>query len=359
MLRYGWEDTAFRYPGRPRLKLLAWLGGGVRWECGACFSQTLRPQFGTWFGGQMWLNGSSVDREYYADTVTAHELGHWSMASYGHPVGEGGMHFLNGLSRPGLSWSEGYATWFSSELRGSPLYIDKQNGTMFWFDLSASSHVWPLPEPQLGLFQLINENEVAAMLWHLSATQGFGIEAIDAALTSPRMTAPPFLRGYFTPSGLNTTMLADFFDALVCDGFPASAVDLATRPATRYPYPSAFPLCRSPAPRAPATLSVVEEAGVLRARLARHAPWPYPVTITFRSRTALLAQRDSDEAVLELGGRSSSDVVAIAESQGPGGGFHATARVRPPAELASPQRAGAPLRLGTTVLGAPIRGDMR
>src|SRR5262249_60938778 len=72
-------------------------------------------------------------------------------------------------------------------------------------------------------------------------------------LSSVRMTIPPFLRGYTTPYGLNTTFFADFLDALACGGMGAQSIDLATEPLVHYPYPSANPLC-SQAPMPPATL---------------------------------------------------------------------------------------------------------
>src|SRR5262249_50083207 len=82
-MRYVLESAIARWPGRPILRNLGWLGGGVSWaNCGECFLQGLAFQLGTVFGGQTFLNGGPDD-ELWADAVTAHELGHWAMASFG------------------------------------------------------------------------------------------------------------------------------------------------------------------------------------------------------------------------------------------------------------------------------------
>jgi hypothetical protein len=109
---------------------------------------------------------------------------------------------------------------------------------------------------------LIDENEVSAMMWELSAVAGLGRGPLDAALASARMTIPPYARGYVTHEwemlpapnqcehGLVTAtefpapMFADFLDALRCGGVSADVIDGVTEPATYYPYPSATPLCQ-------------------------------------------------------------------------------------------------------------------
>lgn len=361
LMRFVYEDTLVRWPGRPRWRLIAWLGDGVRWECGTCFSQRLTVELDTIFGSQLWLNGGS-DAEWWADSVTAHELGHWAMASYGHPVGEGGPHIFGVPTTPGLAWSEGWATWFSSDLRGSPVYFDKQNGTAFWFDLSyraASNGLWPRPNASYDLYQDIYENEISAMMWSLSSTQGLGSARLDAALSGPRMTRWPFLRGYATPYGLNTTFFGDFLDALVCDGLAPGIVDAATEPRAFYPYPSANPLCL--APRPPATLHLERTYGEpapgrrlgLRAQLRRADAWPHPVTIAIETPAGPTILRrvvgaDVADVDLQLADVPAEDLVVIAASRGPGGGFHAEARYRfgrPEPVRMAPRRAGPRLKI--------------
>jgi hypothetical protein len=377
-LRYVFANTAVRWPGRPRLRLIAWLGGGVSWSCGACFSQRLTNQLGTWFGGQIWLNGGP-EQEYWADSVTAHELGHWTMASYGHPVGEGGPHTIGQPATPGLAWSEGYATWFSSDARQDSLYFDKQptpqGSATFWLDIAdrgTSGSPWPRPVAAAGLYQNIYENEVSAMMWNLSATQGLTHGPLDQALASPRMTIPPFLRGYVTPYGQNTTFFADFLDALVCAGTPAPSVDVATDPLVHYPYPSTSPLC-SLAPRPPVTVRLDVLRGKpalgsrmsLRASVVRNDPWPFPISLSFQapSNAAASARLSADTADLELDLTTvpTDDLVVVAESRSRAAGFRAEARYRfgrPEPVASAPRRSGPSMHLGALDLGPPIRGDI-
>jgi hypothetical protein len=133
---------------------------------------------------------------------------------------------------------------------------------MFWFDIGLRDYsdttAWTRPIPGDGLYQLVDENEVSAMLWRLSGGASGLHGPLDAALATTRMTVPPFERGYTrhfwnvvacSPVGLvdlfeSAPFLADFLDALRCGGMSAAAVDAATEPTVHYPYPSSAPICR-------------------------------------------------------------------------------------------------------------------
>jgi hypothetical protein len=260
-LRYVYALSDARWPGAPKDPIIIWLGMGVEWDCGACNWGAETSVLGQSFTDQIFFGGGS-DEGYWADAVTVHELGHWAMFMFGHAVGEGGKHCIGTASAPGLAWSEGWATWFSSDARGSPLYVDKQDGAMFWLDMSTratSDSPWPRPVASRGLEQDIYENEITAMMWNLSSTQGLGRRPFDAALASSRMTVSPFARGYtrhtwdvnancvrsnISDTGEPTTFFADMLDALVCGGVTASQADTATQPSSHYPYPSRSPLCQ-------------------------------------------------------------------------------------------------------------------
>ncbi len=250
------------------LHVVAWMQPGTSWSCGACFTQRPTDLFGSatasgvHFDAQIWYNGSASDQEYWSDAVTAHELGHWVMASYSTSPGEGGPHYTGSHVYPGMAWSEGWATYFSSRSRTSSVYYDKQGGTFFWFDIGARAYSGPLwlhPLAAAGLEQTIDENEVAAMTWSLHNSSASAPGQILLALASPHMNGTTFDRGYrawqwnTTDSAHNpyaavhtsrpAPYFADFLDALVCNGFSTAAVDAATLPSIYYPYPSASPLC--------------------------------------------------------------------------------------------------------------------
>lgn len=242
--------------------LVMWLGMGTSWSCGACFVAAPGIGGGVAFDSQIFYPGDA-DEAYWSGAVLAHELGHWVMSTYGVSPGEGGTHLMGIPSHPGLAWSEGFATWFSAVARGESYYYDKQDGVFFWVDHGpraySSGQPWYRPEASLGLEQLIDENEVTRMLLGLTSNETF--PGMFRALTSPRMTLAPFLRGYFrrTWDGLDGSglplpawstdesapHLADYLDALVCGGVvDRASVDAQTEPWAHYPYPSLSPLCR-------------------------------------------------------------------------------------------------------------------
>jgi hypothetical protein len=259
-LRYAYAVARAEFQNRSGLSLVAWLGYGTTWTCGACFAPRRTTLFDIPFDSQIWFP-ADADQSYWADPVTAHELGHWVMSSYGRSPGEGGPHTVGKPTFPGQAWSEGFATWFSSDIRTDPLYYDKQSNSMFWLDLEARSYSggtpWQRATPSGGLLQMMDENELAAILWQIRSPTTESDE-LYTALASTRMTHPPFARGYTRhvweldanrdpinaiDTGESAPCLADFLDALNCAGFSRTIIDAATDPTTSYPYPSSAPLC--------------------------------------------------------------------------------------------------------------------
>ena len=250
--------------GHKGLSLVVWLGFGTSWNCGACFNQLPTVNFGFIFQSQLWIPGSLTDERWWSDAVTAHELGHWAMASYGTSPGEGGSHVIGVPSMPGLAWSEGWATWHSSAVRQDSIYYDKQDGAFFWIDLATERYSggqpWQLPSPSGGLLQVMDENEVSSMLWTIFNHPAVTDADFFNALGSARMNQSPWARGYtwhfwsqldsqgrpFDPidTGISRPALPDFLDALVCEGMSPAVIDVATLPTTQYPFPSSQPICQ-------------------------------------------------------------------------------------------------------------------
>jgi hypothetical protein len=254
--------TAFRQYSTIGPSLIAWVGSGTTWSCGACFAPFPTTVFGLPFASQVWLGADPTDQSYWSDAVNQHEMGHWAMASFGVSPGEGGQHFLGKPTFPGQAWSEGWATWFSSAVRGDPIYYDKQAGSFFWLDISAAQYSagspFVQPVASRGLLQLTDENEVSAMMWSLSNSSPGAENAVYQALASPRMTNPRATRGYtrhtwafdgsqnfvnVVDTGESAPFFGDFLDALNCAGFSRTAISDATIPATQYPYPASTPIC--------------------------------------------------------------------------------------------------------------------
>lgn len=272
-LRYVFEQTA-AVTAKQGKTVVVWLGYDTTWTCGACFSNDDPATVsGVPFQTQIYFPGSTISEEFWADAVTAHEMGHWVMASYGYPPGEGGKHALGKLSMPGMAWSEGWATGFSSMARGTGLYFDVQEvaggAVAFWLDLDVPKYApgfpdWNFMSEAGGLLQPMDENAVAGGLWLLADHAQPPLaqpsnSRFFAALASPRMTKAPFARGYTRHTWdldanndmINVVdlkkpapMLADFMDALLClpDPYvPAVFVGDAYSP---YPYDPSAPLCK-------------------------------------------------------------------------------------------------------------------
>jgi hypothetical protein len=263
--RATWAYNHHAYP--PDSRLIVWLGlsPATDWDCGACFAEYPATVFGVPFDTQMWI-GVTADQGYWSGPVVVHETGHWVMASYGQTPNEGGPHYFGVPTFPGQAWSEGWATFFSSDARGSPVYWDKQQGAMFWIDLQNRGYsgglTWQRPVPSDGLTSKppasgLDENEVAAMLWKLDSS-ALAAQAVFDGLKSARLTQSPYARGYtrhtwdidakgnisnIVDTHESAPCLADFLDALDCAGFSRTGIDAATEPATHYPYPSNTPVC--------------------------------------------------------------------------------------------------------------------
>jgi hypothetical protein len=242
--------------------LIIWIGSGATWTCGACFAPFATTAFGLPFASQIWIGDDPVDQGFWSDATNEHELGHWVMSSFGVSPGEGGPHYLGKPTFPGQAWSEGWATWFSSAVRDDSRQYSKQSGSFFWWDIGSTQYAngsaFVQPLAANGLLQLLDENEVSAMLWSLSHSSTSAEQALFQALASQRLTNPAATRGYtrhrwsydsgrnivdVVDTGSSAPCLADFLDALDCAGFSRSAIDTATVPATQYPYPSASPIC--------------------------------------------------------------------------------------------------------------------
>ncbi len=71
----------------------------------------------------------SFDPDEYDDSVIIHEFGHFVLNTFSKDLSPGGLHSLTENDQDiRLSWSEGWANFFSSAVRNSPLYVDTSGG---------------------------------------------------------------------------------------------------------------------------------------------------------------------------------------------------------------------------------------
>jgi hypothetical protein len=199
---FGWVDYIWTtleswIPLTSPEPLVVWWDPGNRFSCGACAVEWPANLAGQVYQHQVFISGGT-DEGVWSDPVTVHELGHVVMSAWGASPTEGGPHYIGVPVHPGMAWSEGWATAFSAFMRDDSRYWDKQGGGMFWFDINtrdyAGSAVWRRPTPAGGLLQLIDENEVAAMIWRIA--QVIGDDGAIDVLNSRRATRPLRTRVY-------------------------------------------------------------------------------------------------------------------------------------------------------------------
>jgi hypothetical protein len=259
----GWLNQ-WGYAGRT---LAVWVKGDIDFDCGACFAPWATeggPLLGAEAQSQVWISSSSGHP--MSDAVTHHEMGHWAMASYGTSPGEGGTHYIGVKVPPGMGWSEGWATFYSSAARGDDVYFSPGGNGMFWLSLDTAEYgsggyLWPFEANDL--LQFVDENRVAALLWQSAAHGGEPFkesanQALWSAFASDQMNDGIYTRGCkryswegLSPSGdysgLQKTSTpvpctADFLDALLCASPGLAAKVQSAKGAL--PYSVNNPICK-------------------------------------------------------------------------------------------------------------------
>jgi len=111
------------------------------------------------------LGDRNTDSDEFDDSVLLHEYAHLLAAKFSRDDSNGGIHILGDLLDPRIAWSEGWANFFSSAVRGSSIYRDsKAQNTVLRFDLEENVPVGDHPgyysEASVGglLWDLIDEN---------------------------------------------------------------------------------------------------------------------------------------------------------------------------------------------------------
>lgn len=114
----------------------------------------------------IYLIGALDDDDGYDDAVIGHELGHYFEQNYGRTSNPGLPHLLYAAVSPPLAWSEGWATYFGGQLRGTSIYFDDNALGGLRFDIDRDVTLMS----GTSLAQPISENTVAEILWDLGDT---------------------------------------------------------------------------------------------------------------------------------------------------------------------------------------------
>lgn len=226
---------------------------GIRFNCGNCFIpgggevvfDDVENRKDT-YRSAMNISGrgfNDYDSHWSRSTIN-HEVGHWVMSSFSVSPGEGGPHFVDAASLPGLSYSEAFATFVAqSNMSGgdptspNPVYFTVQEGTGFWINLESeewTNGALEKPNPNGPVDQLVNENIVASMFWSFWAesnaqnAQGLGDGPVFSGLRTERLLN--LNRGYFR------TDFIDYLDGLSCDNLMTDAQIAAVVDPAGYPW---------------------------------------------------------------------------------------------------------------------------
>ncbi len=123
------------------------------------------------------------DRDEYDDDILLHEYGHFITHNFSFDTSPGGPHYLNDHTQDiRLSWSEGWATFFSSAIRRNPVNVDVgvTGISLFAFSIESNSLLFPPQEPGLlegDAIYTTSEVAVASVLWDIfdgpTATEPF------------------------------------------------------------------------------------------------------------------------------------------------------------------------------------------
>ncbi|MBI5746468.1 MAG: hypothetical protein HZA13_05660 [Nitrospirae bacterium] len=182
------------------------------------------------------LGGCSGDTDEYDDDIILHEFGHFAAASFSRDDSPGGDHTLGDNTQDiRLAWSEGWAHFFSSAVRGVPSQTDTILNTASSFEIEGPSLFGSRINLDASSIYSTNEVSVATVLWDIFDntneafdTLSLGVSPIWDVLTNYLTTATSvsfenFWDGWFVRGhGFQTEMInisSDRKMELLSDGF--------------------------------------------------------------------------------------------------------------------------------------------
>jgi hypothetical protein len=138
---------------------------------------------GTYFNpgnNSVYLLGSSSDPDDFDDDIIQHELGHYVSCALCRDDSPGGSHSLTGHYDIRLTWSEGWAHFWSAAVRqwanANVAPSERYPDYVWQVDNRTSTSAWRIDTPSFAssAYGADNEVSVAAILWNISAGAGDG-----------------------------------------------------------------------------------------------------------------------------------------------------------------------------------------
>lgn len=166
------------------------------------------------------LAGELADPDVYDDWTIAHEYGHFVMEVLGTPDAPGGEHELDQRAVPGLAWSEGWATWFATQVLQGSVYIDlTASGASTVYDIETLPSVVPLGNEDRKLEGNVAEAVVSALLLDLSDDLNEPRDTISLRDQSAWYVFRYPMRDAKSDRGGSGADLVDFLDGWICADF--------------------------------------------------------------------------------------------------------------------------------------------
>lgn len=155
------------------------------------------------------------DTDEYDDDIILHEFGHFAAANFSEDDSQGGDHFLDDNTEDiRLAWSEGWAHFFSSAIRGNPRQVDTILSIASSFEIEGPS---PLASSTI---YTTSEVSVATVLWDIFDNTNEAFDALSLGIspiwdvfygylpTAPSVSIEDFWDGWFKRGhGFETEML--------------------------------------------------------------------------------------------------------------------------------------------------------
>jgi hypothetical protein len=163
------------------------------------------------------LAGELADPDVYDDWTIAHEYGHFVMQVLGTSGLPGGDHQLDQRAEPGLAWSEGWATWFATQVLQGSTYIDLTAGSASTvYDIETLPSVVPLGNEGRKLEGNVGEAVISAVLLDIADDLDEPKDTISLRDQSAWYVFRYPMRSGKTDRGASGADLVDFLDMWIC-----------------------------------------------------------------------------------------------------------------------------------------------
>lgn len=182
------------------------------WETNSCDG----TKFDTSNNSIHLFGGCSGDTDEYDDDIILHEFGHFVAANFSRDDSPGGCHFLDDNTQDiRLTWSEGWAHFLSSAVRGESSQTDTNLNTATSFEIEGPSLFGSSFDLNSSSIYTTSEVAVAAVLWDIS--DGGTTETFDALSLGISPIWDVFTNYLSLPS-VSAVSIEDFWDGWFARG---------------------------------------------------------------------------------------------------------------------------------------------